>query len=390
MSILASALLLDFAPHVLPSISGTEISPPAHLAATTMPADQANAATIAQLIGLGAAVALALVIALVTGVFRPSRVDGPLRLPPGRPLWPMGIAIATAVAIWMGSNILYFAVKQVVGPQPVRTTVTEPSTTGLPVQPTIVDFAVLSTVPGLLGFAWLFFMDRQLARLHQLRLGFTRERLLDGVAKGLLASVMILPIMFLAEVLLENLYIKLNYKHPGEHELLRLMNEAKTPVLRWCLIGGALITAPFFEEYLFRGFVQTFLRQAFVSWTMMLTARPPGPLPAGNVLEGVQPPAEPPPPGEPPVMTLEYRTAGSPALPPPQGKHIWQTWAAILITSLLFASVHEAWSAPLIFLLAVFLGYAYERTGTLWTTITIHLVFNATSTIIYLVTSHGG
>jgi membrane protease YdiL (CAAX protease family) len=392
MSILAPGFLLSFSPHVLPTIAGTTFSTHALLAATTMPADESNASTVVQWLGLGAAVALALVIALATGVFRPGRVDGPLRIPAGRPLWPMAMVIATAVAVWMGSNILYVAVKQAMGPQHERAAGTELPTSRPAVQPTMVDFAVLSTVPGLFGFAWLLFMDRQLTRTYQLQLGFTRGRFLDGVAKGLLASVMIMPIMFLAEVLLENLYLKLNYKHPGEHELLRLMNEAKTPVLRWCLIGGAIIAAPFFEEYLFRGFLQTFLRQTFVNWTMILSPRAPAPLPAGPLpgLPEAQAPAELPPAGAPPIMTLGYRAAAPAALPPPQGKRIWQTWVAILVTSLLFASVHEAWTAPLIFLLAVFLGYAYERTGSLWTTITIHLVFNSTSTIMYLMSSHGG
>jgi membrane protease YdiL (CAAX protease family) len=42
------------------------------------------------------------------------------------------------------------------------------------------------------------------------------------------------------------------------------------------------------------------------------------------------------------------------------------------------------WTWPLIFVLSCFLGYAYERTGKLWTSITIHAAFNALSTIVYL------
>jgi len=43
---------------------------------------------------------------------------------------------------------------------------------------------------------------------------------------------------------------------------------------------------------------------------------------------------------------------------------------------------------PAIFCLAIGLGYAYERTGNLWTCITIHCLFNSVSTFIYLLTTH--
>ena len=42
------------------------------------------------------------------------------------------------------------------------------------------------------------------------------------------------------------------------------------------------------------------------------------------------------------------------------------------------------WMAPLIFVLSLCLGYAYERTGNLWVSIIIHAAFNTTSTVIFL------
>ena len=41
---------------------------------------------------------------------------------------------------------------------------------------------------------------------------------------------------------------------------------------------------------------------------------------------------------------------------------------------------------PPIFLLALCLGYAYERTGNLWTTITMHALFNTTCTLLFIFT----
>jgi hypothetical protein len=60
------------------------------------------------------------------------------------------------------------------------------------------------------------------------------------------------------------------------------------------------------------------------------------------------------------------------------------TWLAVLITSVLFAIVHPLWTAPLIFLLAVCLSYAYERTGSLWVPIIMHAMFNTSSTLVFL------
>ncbi len=203
MSILASGLA--HAPHFLPGVAGTSSSAGAVLAAATMPADDGN---LAQWLGLGAALALALVIAWATGVFRPVRVDGPLRLPPGRPLWPLAMVLGVAVLVWVGSSAIYGAAKQI-GLDQAGSANGELPASRPAVRLTTVDFAVLSTVPGLLGFVWMFAADRQLARIWQLQLGFTRRRFLDGVAKGLLASLMIMPAMFVAEILLEAMYREL-------------------------------------------------------------------------------------------------------------------------------------------------------------------------------------
>jgi membrane protease YdiL (CAAX protease family) len=70
-------------------------------------------------------------------------------------------------------------------------------------------------------------------------------------------------------------------------------------------------------------------------------------------------------------------------MPPPLVPSGAARWASIFLTSLIFASVHPAWTIPPIFFLSICLGYAYERTGNLWTSMTIHAVFNMTSTVLY-------
>jgi membrane protease YdiL (CAAX protease family) len=59
-------------------------------------------------------------------------------------------------------------------------------------------------------------------------------------------------------------------------------------------------------------------------------------------------------------------------------------WLAVVITSVIFAVVHPLWMAPLIFVLSICLGYAYERTGNLWVPIVMHALFNTSSTIVFL------
>ncbi len=57
--------------------------------------------------------------------------------------------------------------------------------------------------------------------------------------------------------------------------------------------------------------------------------------------------------------------------------------AAIVITSLIFASLHAGqWPAPIpIFILAIGLGVVYQRTGSLIATICMHALFNGISTL---------
>ena len=273
-----------------------------------------------------------------------------------------------------------------------------PATGAVPAELTLVDSAVLNTIPALLAFVFLFYADRRMAGPLQLRLGFTARRFPDGVAKGLLALVIVMPLMYAANFVTELAYYFTGYHHPPEHVLLKLMGESHSPLLRWWLIGGALVTAPFFEEYAFRGLLQTLLRETFIRWSEGFRTAAVAP-PAPEFQAALAPP---PPPdwrsasaeagrcrvraGE--AVTLDYLSRPDPGridVPvPPEGERVWQTWAAIVVTSVAFAAIHETWTAPLIFVLSLCLGYAYERTGSLWTSITIHLLFNAIMTVSYL------
>jgi len=62
-----------------------------------------------------------------------------------------------------------------------------------------------------------------------------------------------------------------------------------------------------------------------------------------------------------------------------------KAWVAIILSSALFAIVHqnkEHW--PALFVLAMCLGYSYEKSGSLLRPIFIHSLFNAASIILVL------
>ncbi|MBX7158646.1 MAG: CPBP family intramembrane metalloprotease [Verrucomicrobiae bacterium] len=59
-------------------------------------------------------------------------------------------------------------------------------------------------------------------------------------------------------------------------------------------------------------------------------------------------------------------------------KSFWPRWLALFITAILFSAMHQHLPVflPLMFL-GIFLGLLYELTGSLWTNIGLHALFNA-------------
>ena len=54
-------------------------------------------------------------------------------------------------------------------------------------------------------------------------------------------------------------------------------------------------------------------------------------------------------------------------------------WGSILLTSVFFAALHPAMHLPALLVLSVCIGYSYEKSGSLFRPIFIHLLFNAVS-----------
>jgi len=109
-----------------------------------------------------------------------------------------------------------------------------------------------------------------------------------------------------------------------QHQQLELITEYTQLPLRIMIVFVAVVIAPLLEEMLFRGFVQTTIRSFF----------------------GVRNSA----------------------------------WPAIAASSVFFAIMHaDPGHWPALFVLGVCLGYSYEKSGSLFRPIFIHLFFNASS-----------
>ncbi len=154
-------------------------------------------------------------------------------------------------------------------------------------------------------------------------LGFGQPR--ASLAVMVLGCGAIVLLTMATSILLYLLLILLGVEPPRiAHEALVALLDTNSPGVKWALIVSAIGLAPLFEEIIFRGLLQTGLQQS-------------------GLVRG--------------------------------------RWVTIVIASGLFAVIHFspiAWhTIPALFVLAVGLGYAYERTGSLWPPIFIHAAFNA-------------
>jgi len=118
-----------------------------------------------------------------------------------------------------------------------------------------------------------------------------------------------------------------------QHEQIELMTQYPQLSLRILIFVVAAVIAPVLEEILFRGLLQTAIRSY--------------------------------------LTDLEYR---QPA------------WLSIVMSSGLFAAAHpNAGHWPALFVLALCLGYAYEKSGSLFRPIFIHALFNGVALLTVLI-----
>ena len=350
--------------------SAVPTTAPTTAAATAAAA--AEAVTQQHLLIAAGMLAWSLAIAFLLGTFRRGSVSGDTRLRPGTKPVSVFLVVIGGFVVWFGLQIAYMSVRAIEH----RQSGAEVQFSAAALRP--ADFGFLSTVPYIAGLLALMAGDFLARRSLPRELGWSIDRLPKGVAIGALAMVSVMPLMSGASIALEWLYQSVGFRHPTEHELLTVLGKSSDPLTTALIIGGATLLAPGFEEFLFRGHVQTILARVFTPRPRLaafpvITLESPAVVAAEPALVSLPGASlEMPPPLPPPELPAIV-------IPPPSAR-----WAAIATTSVLFAVLHPGWTWPLIFLLALALGYAYERTANLWVPVTMHLIFNTLQTSLFL------
>ena len=196
--------------------------------------------------------------------------------------------------------------------------------------------------------------------------GLVVRKVVRGLGLGMIAAMLLVPWYCWVSLATEKVSHWVRHGLAPVHPVLKELRENRVPLEQGLLIGTAVLSAPLIEEILFRGLLQTYL----LRFGLRRSPRAmPSAAPASEAAE----------PGPIPPIPLDYLpSVSSSATVSPA----WR-WLCILFVSALFAAIHipimgpEAF-APL-FLLAVTLGYMYERTGNLWACMTLHALFNLTN-----------
>ncbi|MEN6428312.1 MAG: CPBP family intramembrane glutamic endopeptidase [Phycisphaerales bacterium] len=143
-----------------------------------------------------------------------------------------------------------------------------------------------------------------------------------------LAAVWPLVMAMLSLTILVMKHFNQSFQLP-QHEALEVITESGSVALQILMVVLAVLVAPLVEELMFRGMFQSMIRS-----------------------------------------------------------YLDRPWPAIAITSILFAAIHtnsEHW--PALFILAMGLGYSYEKSGSLLRPIFMHAMFNGVTIVAALVDS---
>jgi membrane protease YdiL (CAAX protease family) len=273
---------------------------------------------------LPVAIALSLLLAAVTGVFRSQSAAG--RAQAVNEVQGNSLLVIAAITflLWLSVPALYGAIAAS----------RKPASSTQPVKFTPAQTVGLSLTAPLAGIIGALVLCRRSDRRLPMLLGFDRGRWWAGFFEGIAGALIVVPVTFGVSWLTQAFFKLIEYQSPTVHPLLETLGASGSPLLTVAIIVSATVVAPLFEELLFRGLLQT--------------------------------------------MFLSMMGRAEAARP-------WFKWVAIAMVSVLFTLVHsQLWMMPPIFFLSVCLGIAYERSGNLWTAIVLHACFNAVSTAQFL------
>lgn len=203
----------------------------------------------------------------------------------------------------------------------VSTTTTQPTT-----MPVDLGLAIRSNLATYLLAIFSAVMIHAYMRTRVRRLLGFMPPTIPQLRLWLAASAVAIPLTYLVACVTQMVLEQFKLDHPASHPMLDWMTQLRDrPLLKYAAILSATLLAPMFEELFFRGHLQTGLASLFRSRSI-----------------------------------------------------------AIVVTSIVFASLHPWWTIPPIFVLSLCLGALYERTNNLWLVIALHVAFNAISTSVFL------
>ena len=285
--------------------------------ATTQPSLAAQYGFVAFLLLIG------LLIGHAAGVFRRGSIRGPERLSRNTPRGTVFVVLVSGVLFWLATQMAIGLWARVRHGATASTRPFDISSF------TVADYALLATVPGIIGLLVLVGGDLLIGGTTLRRLGLTLQQLVPGIRKGVVGILILLPVIFFASMLVESLYEFVGYEHPSEHDLLRVMNEATNPIHRVLLIVGATVVAPAFEEILFRGHLQTLL----VAWIDDILPRRREPVAVGQgfaeVVTG--------PDNSPAAESAGPLAQSEPAAPPEGPRPVW--WKSVRLWAVVVCSI---------------------------------------------------
>ena len=270
-----------------------------------------------RLIGLLALLATiaAIVIFIYSRAYRPRTICGPQRLPPDEPLGPFAFIMAGGMSLWLFVPALILKLNH----RGVRIE---------DVKPGPRETVILSIIGGVVPLFFMLLGTLTRRRRGLETLGFTSWNIPRAVSAALAGTVFVIPLIAWVAVFSDWVMQKYRVEHPMKHDLLQILDESHGVTQKLLIVISAVVVAPLFEEFLFRGHLQTLLAR--------VTRRP---------------------------------------------------WVAVFITSIIFALAHPWFTWLPIFVLSLCLGYVYERTGNLWVSVLMHAAFNGFSILLNL-TSH--
>ncbi len=265
----------------------------------------------------------ALILVCAAGVFAIYR-DRSARGPTGTLRTPLPNDAAPA---WIGLGVMAMfyvytpVVFRTIFATSVSTTTTQPTT-----MPVDLGLAIRSSVATYLLAILSAVTIHAYLRTRVRRLLGLQMPTVPQLRLWLAACAVAIPLTYLVASVTQVALEQLKLDHPASHPMLDWMSQLRDrPLLKYAAIASATLLAPMFEELFFRGHLQTGLASLFRSRSV-----------------------------------------------------------AIVVTSIVFASLHPWWTIPPIFVLSLCLGALYERTNNLWLVIALHVGFNAISTGVFL------